>query len=64
MPNKRKPAKTDDVPRSLEDLLAASKKLADRATRASRELNQIAAEMEATRSLIEKRMKEQGRTIN
>lgn len=54
----------NDLPRSLEDLLAASQRLAERAAQASREMSQIAAEMEATRRLIEKTMKEQGRTIN
>ena len=64
MPEKRSPARQPDPARSLDDLLVASSKLAARAAKAAREMNEIAAEMEATRKLIEKRMKEQRRSIN
>jgi hypothetical protein len=64
MPEKRKPHVVPVPARTLEELLKASKRLADRAAQAGRELNEIAEEMEATRLLIEQRMKEERRTVN
>ena len=64
MPDKRKSSVVAVPARTLEELLKASKRLADRAAQAGRELNEIAEEMEATQREIEKRLKEQGRTLN
>ena len=55
---------TRHTPRTIEDLLAVSKKLAERAAEASRELSEIAAEMNATRREIEQRMKEHEQSFN
>ena len=52
------------TPRTIEDLLAVSKKLVERAAEASRELSEIAAELDATRREIEQRMKEHEQSFN
>ena len=50
--------------RTLDELLAVSKSLVERAAAASAELDSIAAELQATREEIERRLKERGETTH
>jgi molecular chaperone GrpE (heat shock protein) len=61
MPRKSFPAKPTP---SLTELLAKSKELMERAEQAHETLERIAAEMEATRRLLELRLREQKQTVN
>jgi hypothetical protein len=57
-PNPDKPDST------LEELLAKSKELADRAKQASDDFNRIVSEMEENARQIEQQMKRRRRTVN